>query len=73
MHRSCGSEALYRLVQGRIGHYGHFVLSFVGKKWKKEMAVGLEGGWREAYLGCVNLEKKVPMERESDGMWVCDK
>lgn len=49
------------------------VLSFVGKKWKKEMAVGLEGSWRVAYLGCGNLENKVPTERESDGMWVCDK
>lgn len=23
VHRSCGSEVLYRLVQGKIGHYGH--------------------------------------------------
>lgn len=48
-------------------------MSLVGRQRKKEMAVGLEGGWRVAYVGGVNLKKKVPMERESDGMWVCDK
>lgn len=46
---------------------------FWGKKWNKEMAVGLKGRWREAYLGCVNLERKVPVKRKSDGARACGK